>query len=150
MLRSPLGLPVLRLVPIAYMPSPLPRQVGWNLFAHTIPSTSAFPRLVAGRLLHHSFRGLLGVYFCYGLHARQVAFATLCTRGFSSLVASTATLIATGWNEPVPGRVYPRCGPAPFHGAHEYAVIRHASSLTYQRVIASQLPVTLVTDRIEA
>src|SRR6202022_4559350 len=43
--------------------------------------------------------------------------ATLCTRGFSSLVASTAALIATGWSEPVPGRVYPRCGPAPFHGA---------------------------------
>jgi hypothetical protein len=37
-----------------------------------------------------------------------------CTRGFSSLVASTAALIATGWSEPVPGRVYPRCGPAPF------------------------------------
>src|SRR5258708_4696078 len=43
--------------------------------------------------------------------------ATLCTRGFSSLVASTAALIATGWSEPVPGRVYPRCGPPPFHGA---------------------------------
>jgi hypothetical protein len=34
-------------------------------------------------------------------------------RGFSSLVASTAALIATAWSEPVPGRVYPRCGPAP-------------------------------------
>jgi hypothetical protein len=33
------------------------------------------------------------------------AFATLCTRGFSSLFASTAALIATGWSEPVPGRV---------------------------------------------
>ncbi len=43
----------------------------------------------------------------YGLHARQVAIATLCTRGFSSLVASTAALIATGWSESVPGRVYP-------------------------------------------
>src|SRR5260370_3809507 len=43
--------------------------------------------------------------------------ATLCTRGFSSLVASTAALIATGWSEPVPGRVYPRSGPPPFHGA---------------------------------
>src|SRR6185369_4625027 len=31
--------------------------------------------------------------------------ATLCTEGFSSLVASTAALIATGWSEPVPGRV---------------------------------------------
>jgi hypothetical protein len=43
--------------------------------------------------------------------------ATLCTRGFSSFVASTTALIATGWSEPVPGRVYPRCGPPPFHGA---------------------------------
>jgi hypothetical protein len=32
-------------------------------------------------------------------------FNTFCTRGFSSLVASTAALIATGWNEPVPGRI---------------------------------------------
>ncbi len=43
--------------------------------------------------------------------------ATLYTRGFSSLVASSAALIVTGWSEPVPGRVYPRCGPPPFHGA---------------------------------
>ena len=41
-------------------------------------------------------------------------FATLYTRGFSSFVASTAAQIATGWSEPVPGRVYPRCGLAPF------------------------------------
>jgi len=69
--------------------------------------------LWAGRLLHHYFRGLLSVHSRYGLHARRVALATLCTRGFSSLVASTAALIATGWSEPVPGRVYPRCGPSP-------------------------------------
>jgi hypothetical protein len=47
--------------------------------------------------------------------------ATLYTRGFSSLVASTAALIATGWSEPVPGRVYHRCGPPPFHGAPGFA-----------------------------
>jgi Phenazine biosynthesis-like protein len=63
--------------------------------------------LWAGRLLHHYFRGLLSVHPRYSLHARRVALATLCTRGFSSLVASTAALIATGWSEPVPGRVYP-------------------------------------------
>ena len=51
--------------------------------------------------------------------------ATLCTRGFSSLVASTAALIATGWSESVPGRVYPRCGPAPFHGARESSVRKY-------------------------
>jgi hypothetical protein len=32
--------------------------------------------------------------------------ATLYIRGFSSLVASTAALIATGWSELAPGRVY--------------------------------------------
>src|SRR5467141_3201275 len=45
--------------------------------------------------------------------------ATLYTRGSSSLGASPAALIAIGWSEPVPGRVYPRCGPTPFHGAPE-------------------------------
>src|SRR5205085_12636065 len=55
--------------------------------------------------------------------------ATLCTRGFSSLVASTAALIATGWSEPVPGRVYPRCGPAPFTAHDE---LRLAVGDTYQ------------------
>jgi len=43
---------VLRVVPIAYMPSPIPRQVAWNLFARTIPFASAFPETGAGRLLH--------------------------------------------------------------------------------------------------
>ena len=125
---------MLRLVPIACMPSPIPRQVKWNLFARTIPSASAFPRLGAGRLLHCRFRGLLSVHSRYGLHARQVAIATLCTRGFSSLVASTAALIATGWSEPVPGRVYPRCGPPPFHGAPEYATLRQVKLLRPPRL----------------
>ena len=105
------------MVPIAYMPSPIPRQVGWNLFARTIPFASAFPETGAGRLLHHCFRGLLSVHSRYGLHARRVALATLCTRGFSSLVASTAALIATGWSEPVPGRVYLPLWTTTFHGA---------------------------------
>jgi hypothetical protein len=41
-------------------------------------------------------------------------YATLSTGGFSGFVASTAAPIATGRSDPVPGRVYPRCGPAPF------------------------------------
>src|SRR5215467_7756947 len=95
------------MVPFARMPSPIPRQDRWNLFARTIPSTSAFPETGAGRLLHQRFRGLLRVHSRYGLRACRVAIATFCTRGFSSLVASTAALIATGWSEPVPGRVTP-------------------------------------------
>src|SRR5271156_3219579 len=109
------------MVHFACMPSLIPRQVGWNLFARTIPFASAFPETGAGRLLHHCFRGLLSVHSRYGLHARRVAYATLYTEGFSSFVASAAASIATGWSEPVPGRVYPRCGPSPFHGAPGYA-----------------------------
>src|ERR1019366_8165120 len=72
-LRSPLGLPVLRLVPCVCMPSPLPRQVRWNRFARTLPSTSAFPRLQMGRHLHYQFRGLLSVHSCYNLQTCRVA-----------------------------------------------------------------------------
>jgi hypothetical protein len=75
-----------------------------NLFAHTVPSASAFPVRKAGRLLHHPFRGLLSVHSRYGLHAHRVAFATLCTEGFSGFVTSAAASIVTGRNEPAPGR----------------------------------------------
>src|SRR4029077_12259375 len=78
----------------------------------------------AGRLLHHCFRVLLSVYLGYGLHARRVAFATLYTRGFSSLVASTAAPIATGWSEPVPGRGTPAVDQAPFTAHPVTALIR--------------------------
>ena len=81
-----------------------------------------------GGSAHSSFRGLLSVYSRYGLHARLVAFATFCTRGFSSFVASTAVLIATGWNEQVPGGFNSRCGPSPFHGAPGFR--------TYQEVVS--------------
>ena len=57
-----------------------------NPFARTVPSSAAFPESQAGRLLHYPFRGLLSVYSHYGLYARQVAFATLYTEGFSSFV----------------------------------------------------------------
>ena len=56
------------------------------------------------RLLRCTFRGLLSVYSRYGLHARQVAYATLYTRGSDDFVSSIAALIATGWSEPAPGR----------------------------------------------
>jgi hypothetical protein len=100
----------------------------------SFPSTSAFPRFSAGQLLHHPFRGLHSVHDCYGLQTRQVACATLYTRGFSSFVTSTTAPIATGWSEPVPGRDIPRCGPAPFHGAREMRA-RHYSPKWFPGVL---------------
>src|SRR5713226_3201608 len=86
------------------MLSPLPRQDRWSLFARASPSSSAFPLTTTGRLLHCRFRGLLSVHLRYGLHARQVAIATLSIEGFSGFVTSTAASTATGRSEPVPGR----------------------------------------------
>jgi len=74
-----------------------------HLFAHTVASASAFPERKAGRLLHYPFRGLLNVHSRYGLHAHQVAIATLYTEGFNGFVTSTAASIVTGRNELAPG-----------------------------------------------
>ncbi len=56
--------------------------------------------------------------------------ATLCTRGFSSFVASTTALIATGRSEPVPGRVYLPLWTTTFHGARGIANLPGLSCLT--------------------
>jgi hypothetical protein len=71
----------------------------------------------AGRLLHRTFRGLLSVYSRYGLHARQVAFATLYTGGFSGFVTSAAAPIATGRSDLVPGWDLHPLLTSVFHGA---------------------------------
>ncbi len=88
-----------------------------DLFAHTVPSASAFPVIQAGRLLHYPFRGLLSVYSRYGLHAHRVAMRP------SPPEASTASLpplllrLLPGGANQLPGGTSTRCGPAPFHGA---------------------------------
>jgi hypothetical protein len=126
------------MVPIAYMPSPIPRQVGWNLFARTIPFARPSPETGAGRLLHHYhyFRGPLSVHSRYGLHARRVALATLCTRGFSSLVASTAALIATGGANQFPGGYTPAVDQR-LHGALRFARNRSAHAAEIWALLVS-------------
>src|ERR1019366_2590116 len=44
-------------------------------------------------------------------------YATLYTGGSGGFVASTAAPIATGWSDPVPGRVYLPLWTNAFHGA---------------------------------
>src|SRR2546427_10714829 len=48
----------------------------------------------------------------YGLHARQVAYATLYTGGSDGFVSFTAAPIATGWSEQFPGGTFTRSEPA--------------------------------------
>ena len=65
-----------------------------------------------------SFRGPLRSQMTrYGLHARQVAYATLYTRGSDDFVSSVAALIASGWSEPVPGWDLHPLKSSAFHGA---------------------------------
>src|SRR5438094_2248670 len=116
--RSPLVLLVLHLIHYVCMPSPLPRQVRWNGFRsvllhrrrpspdyswvgsciNSFEACSAFTRVTTCRLA-------------------KPPYATLYTGGFGGFVASTAAPIATGWSDPVPGRVYLPLWTTPFHGA---------------------------------
>jgi len=86
------------------MPSPLPRQARWSLFARLSPSTAAFPVIKPGRLLQLFFRGLLSVLLTLRPARSRSRLATLSIESSDSFVASAAVSIATGWSEPVPGR----------------------------------------------
>jgi hypothetical protein len=59
----------------------------------------------------------LGFYPHYDLHARRSADTILYTQGSSSLVTQATASVATGWSEPVPGRVCSR-SKAPSSTAH--------------------------------
>ena len=81
------------------MLSPIPRRNHRVLGSLSSPLAAAFPVVVAGRLPHRTFRGLLGVHSRYGLHTRQITFMTLYIGGFRRFVASAPAPIATGWSE---------------------------------------------------
>jgi hypothetical protein len=93
------GFPCCIGLPLVCMLSPLPRRNRKVRFPFTSLAVTAFPEIVAGRLPHCVFRGLLSVHSRYGLHTCQVTDMTLYTGGFSRFVTSTTAPIATGWNE---------------------------------------------------
>src|SRR5215831_16386554 len=99
------------------MPSPLSRQVRWSLFARLSPSSAAFPVKKSGRLLQLLFRDLLGVHSTLWPARSRSRLATLSIESSDSFVASAAVSIATGWNEPVPGRELHPLKSSAFHGA---------------------------------
>src|SRR5262250_3265187 len=86
------------------MPSPLPRQVRWNLFARTISIIVGLPQLHGGSApaLHVSrpAQRLLTLW-----PARSPSrLATLYTESSDRFVTAAVVSVATGWSEPVPGR----------------------------------------------
>ena len=66
----------------------------------------------------------LSVYSRYGLHARQVAQATLYTGGSNGFVTSAAAPIATEWSEPVLGRDFHPQLISACHGAGVNGMLR--------------------------
>jgi hypothetical protein len=60
------------------------------------PGTAAFPVMLAGRLPHQCFRGLLSVHSRCGLPARRTTRAVRCLEGFGGFVTSAAAPIASG------------------------------------------------------
>ena len=85
------------------MPSLLPRQVRWKLIRSYLPIVFGLPRISGGSAPATPFSRPAQRSLGYGLQICRVTFATLCTGGFSSFVASTTAPVATGWSEPVPG-----------------------------------------------
>ena len=83
----------------------------------TAPPTSAFPTLQLGRLLHYSFEACSAFTRVTTCRLAESPYATLYTGGSDGFVASTAAPIATGWSDPVPGRVYLPLWSSAFHGA---------------------------------
>ena len=97
-----------RLVSSAYMPSPLPRQVQWSMFARRSPLSAAFPVKKSGQLLQLFFRGLLSVHSRYGLHARGVAMRPFTSKApTASLPPPPFRLLPGGANQ-FPGGSFTR------------------------------------------
>jgi Metallo-beta-lactamase superfamily len=119
MLRPPLlasgqlaPAPDLAGVPVATTPAgPMDTVRSYGLISISLPRNSggSAPASPFSRPAQRSLR--------YGLHARRVAIATLYTGGSGGFVTSAAAPIATGWSEQLPGEIFTRCGPTPFHGA---------------------------------
>src|SRR5215813_9983119 len=86
------------------MPSPLPRQVRWNLFARTISINVGLPQLHGGSApaLHFSRPAQRSLTLWPARSPSRLA--TLYTESSDRFVASAVVSVATGWSEPVPGR----------------------------------------------
>src|SRR5262245_38785331 len=88
------------------MPSPLPRQLRWSLFARRSPSSTAFPVKKSDRLLQLLFSGPAQRSLTLWPTRSPSHLVTLSTESSDSFVVSAAASIATGWSEPVPGREF--------------------------------------------
>jgi len=137
-LRSPLGLPVLRLVPIVCMPSPIPRQDRWDssLISHRRrPSLDS--RRVGSCITRFGACTAFTIITAYKL-AKSPTWPSTSEASAASLPPLLLRLLPGGANQ-FPGGINPRFGPAPFHGAREGRV-SSMSRLSMQRVMQDPIP----------
>jgi hypothetical protein len=76
----------------------------WDGLFHPFPcspTTTAFPVMLAGRLPHHRFRGLLSIHSRYGLMTRCTAERYIGLEGSDGFVTSTVAPIASGRSDRV-------------------------------------------------
>jgi hypothetical protein len=95
------------MVPFACMPSLIPRQVAWNFVRSYHSIRFGLPRNRGGSAPALVFSRPAPRLLTLRPARSPSRLATFYTEGFSSFVASAAASIATGWSEPVPGRVTP-------------------------------------------
>src|SRR3982074_742933 len=117
-LTTPWGLPCCVRFPCVHAVATTPAQrLGVFLCSFTQPYQPS-PKGLSGRPAHCPFRGLLGVYSRYGLHARAVTvYRDTLTEGFSHFVTSMTAPVASGWSIRRVG-LTPTGKAPPFHGAH--------------------------------
>src|ERR1700675_999187 len=99
------------------MPSLFLRQAQWSLVALLSPLPAALPRETVRSAPAVTFSGPAQRSLTLRPARSRSRQATLYTESSDSFVASAAASIATGWSEPVPGRVYLPLWFSAFHGA---------------------------------
>ena len=109
---------MLRLVSYAYMPSPLPRQVQWSLFARASPLSAAFPCVTVRSAPAITFSGpAQRSLTLWPARPPAESPSDLYIESPESFAASAAASIATGRSEPVPGREFHPLKSNTVHGA---------------------------------
>src|SRR6266704_4441957 len=116
--RSPLGLPVLHLIHYVCMPSPLPRQVRWNRFAHYCSIDFGLPQITVGSApaLHFS-RPAQRSLALQPADSPSRLMRPSTSEAPAALLPPPPLQLLPGGAIQFPGGFISRCGSAPFHGA---------------------------------
>ena len=120
----PMGLPVLRAqFPFHTCHCQYPGTAVGCIF-HSLPLRwQPSPHRLAGRPVHHPFRGVLSIHSRCGLRVRQDTNVSLYTRGFSQFVTSLTAPVASGRSESDRVGFAPTGKAPPLHGARRTPVI---------------------------